>query len=412
MKSITKLNYKSLLAGFFTLACASSCQLDESQSLEVQESEEVHEATTLLSGLLFSEDFEGSNPLKGIHTQGAANYSLNFVSNRAFQGDKSVRFELRSDDDMVANGTRSEVLITNDSPDSERWYSFAVYFPEDGYKYDRYNELISQWKQSSGGPALSLRTAKDQLYIRVISPNGGSEWKNINLGPIIKDTWSEFTFRINHSSGRDGLVEIWRDGLKVLSYEGPNLYKGLGKANWKVGIYKSIWNSKKTDTDLRVLYMDNIRLGDSRVNLSDLVTGSVLDLAQKVITDAKETKLIIANADTETLWEELHPGKIIYFSRLGTQKFSVYADVDDRIKSVSFDLYAQNSSGKYDLIYSSVDKGAPFLLFGDNGKGNYYFGNTILEPGRYKISVGTYADEKGIVPVGDIITNTFKIYGY
>ncbi|QDH80085.1 hypothetical protein FKX85_14005 [Echinicola soli] len=409
MKSITNLTCKSFLAGLTTVFFASSCQLDESQQLDEQESTEVADVTTKLSGLLFSEDFEGDDPLKGIHTQGSEDYSLRIVSWRSFEGDKSAMFRLTSSDEMAANGTRSEVLVNSKAPSQDMWYSFAVYFPEDGYEYDKSNESISQWRQSSGGPALSLRTSKDELYLRVVSPKDEKKWEHLNLGPIIKDKWTEFAFRVHHSSGSDGSVEIWRDGNKVLNYNGPNLYKGIGLPHWKVGIYKSIWNYTKTDTDVRTLYMDNIRYGDENVSLSDLVTGSALNLADGVINDAKEPKLIIANADTESLWEDLHPGKIIYFSRLGTKKFSLYADVDKRIKSVRFDLYQQEGDG-YKLIHSMLDGGYPFLLFGDDGRGNFYYGNRFLKSGKYRVEMAAFADEKGIIPVGDKMSSTFKIY--
>ncbi|AWW32521.1 hypothetical protein DN752_21520 [Echinicola strongylocentroti] len=409
MKSITTLPCKSFLAGLTTVFFVSSCQLDESQQLEVQESEEVAEVTTKLSGLLFSEDFEGDDPLRGVHYQGAEDYSLRVVSWRSFEGDKSAMFRLTSSDDMVANGTRSEILVNDKASSQDMWYSFAVYFPEDGYEYDKTNESISQWRQSSGGPSLSLRTAKDELYIRVVSPKDEDKWETINLGPIIKDEWTEFAFHVQHSSDSDGSVEVWRDGNKILNYKGPNLYKGRGLPHWKVGIYKSIWNYTKTDSDIRAIYMDNIRYGDQNVSLSDLVTGSILNLADVVINNPKEPKLIIANAHTESLWEDLHPGKIIYFSRLGTNKFSLYADVDERVESVRFDLYRETSNG-YKLIHSLHDGGYPFLLFGDNGKGNFYYGNNFLESGRYKVEFAAFADEKGVIPIGDKTSSTFKIY--
>lgn len=323
MKSITNLTCRGILAGITTVLFASSCQLDESQQLDIQESTEIAEVTTQLSGLLFEEDFEGDNPLYGVHTQGAEDYSVRVVSWRSFQGKKCAMFRLKSSDEMVANGTRSELLVNNGAPSSNMWYSFAVYFPEGGYEYDRANESISQWRQSSGGPSLSLRTSKDDLYLRVVSPHNENKWETINMGPIIKDEWTELAFRIHHSSGSEGSIEVWRNGNKVVNYQGPNLFKGQGLPHWKVGIYKSIWNYTETDTDLRSLYMDNIRYGDQNTSITDLVTGSMLNLAGTVISDPKEPKLIIANADTETLWEDLHPGKIVYFSRLGTEKFSI-----------------------------------------------------------------------------------------
>lgn len=409
MKSITNINLMGLCLALATVFFTFSCQMEDAQQLdEIEEIEEVPNLVTGLTGFLFGENFEGTNPLSGVHIQAAEDYSYSISDRYAMTGKKSARFELRSNDKLVANGTRSEMLLMNKSNSKEKWYSFAVYFPENGYSFDNKNELIAQWHQNAGSPSTSLRIINDQFYIRTLPTEKNSNWKNIYFGPVVRDTWTEFVFHIIHREDSKGLIEIWRNGEKVVEHYGPNNYDSEPLPNWKLGIYKASWNSSNTGVT-KVIYMDNIRIGDAGVKVSDMVTGGVLNLADKMITDSKDIELIVVNADNESLHGTLHPGEIIYRKRLGSDKLSLYADVDSRIKSVNFKLYEMKGN-TYELKLTTTDTSFPFLLFGDDGKGNYFFGNTILDKGKYKVVVSAYADKESVIQVGDKYESSFKIY--
>src|SRR5690606_37182490 len=131
-----------------------------------------------------------------------------------FKGSQAGRFELRYNDPLAHNGTRAEIYVVNRISHRERWYSFATYFPANDYAYDSSNEVISQWHQG-GSPALSLRIQKDRFYIRTLPTNKAKNWENIDLGQVTKNTWHEFVIRVIHSGKSDGLIEVWRNGMKV-----------------------------------------------------------------------------------------------------------------------------------------------------------------------------------------------------
>jgi hypothetical protein len=185
-----------------------------------------------------------------------------------FDGDSSARFELRDTDAMNNNGTRAEItfpMMTNNN----RWYSFAAYFPSAYYAYDTKDEVINQWHQGGGlTPALCIRTRKDKMYMRVM----GTLW--LDLGFIPKDAWHSYVMHINHASDSTGRVEMWKDGTKILDYSGQNMYVVGGSTinpNWKLGVYKSGWNDNETtDTDIRVLYFDDIKMGDEDATYADM----------------------------------------------------------------------------------------------------------------------------------------------
>lgn len=221
--------------------------------------------------IIFEETFEGEKPLSNVvGIQTATPHSYQLVTNPVFRGNKAGKFELRHNDPMVHNGTRAELFVTDRPPNKERWYSFAVYFPSDKYACDASSEVISQWWQTARSTqATSLRVREDRLILRT-----GSDpdlLKEIDLGPLLKDSWQEFVFHFVHSDGGDGLIEVWRDGRKILTQKGGNMYK-LELPYWKLGLYKAKWNKSETDTKLRVLYLDNIRVGSEHARLEIMQT--------------------------------------------------------------------------------------------------------------------------------------------
>lgn len=220
------------------------------------------------SSLLYQENADGkwfNNSYAKL--QAAAHYSITASTSQYYNGSKSVRFELRNTDKEVQSGTRAEITFPI-STSNNRWYSFAMYIPSADYKVDKTDEVITQWHQGGGAtPALCLRTKDDKLWLRVLG-----KW--IDLGKLDKDKWHTYVMHVVHSAGKDGLVEIWYDGKKILNRTGANSYP-IGKTYhlpfWKFGIYKSQYNGNKaTATSKRVLYFDDIKMGTGKATLADM----------------------------------------------------------------------------------------------------------------------------------------------
>ncbi|MCX2742218.1 polysaccharide lyase, partial [Pontibacter anaerobius] len=208
------------------------------------------------------------------------------MSTHSFGGSRSARFELRDTDPMVNAGTRAEAMITQPAASRDRWYSFAAYFPADGYARDSKPEIISQWHQYPDqhlgegwtSPPTSLLVQDDKfiLDVRYDASQVSSGYlldtqKLFDLGAVSKDSWHEFVFHIVHSYGSDGLIEVWRNGTKVLEHRGGNMLNNVKLPHWKVGVYKWLWNGTgTTDTNRRVLYLDNVRVGGAAATLADM----------------------------------------------------------------------------------------------------------------------------------------------
>lgn len=221
------------------------------------------------SNILYYESAEESKLFATyVSKQTTTSYGITSSTSQFYSGTKSARFELRDGDKLNNNGTRAEISFPAAS-NLNRWYAYAIFFPSADYKYDTDDEVITQWHQGGNAtPALCLRTKKDHIYLRVM----GNIW--VDLGTIIKDKWQAYVIHVKHSSGSTGLIEIWRDGAKILSRTGPNMYKVGGdfkNPNLKLGIYKSGWNdSKTTMTRKRLIYFDEIKIGNENATLEEM----------------------------------------------------------------------------------------------------------------------------------------------
>lgn len=388
-------------------------------------------STTTESKLLYKEDFEGSAPFSSyVSKQFPTSYSFTVATNPVFEGARSGRFELRDSDPMNNNGTRAEAsfpVATN----LNRWYSFSVYFPSADYKYDNSDELINQWHQHQHGTSssISLRTKQDRYRLTII-PSYKATSEKIDLGAIAKDKWNTFVFHIKHSSGSDGLIEVWLNGQKVVNRTGSNMYSlssadGLTNPGWKLGIYKSDWNNgKTTDTKKRVLYYDNIRLGNENATFTDMTSGAATTPPTTPTPPAPPTtptppttttptppttsgspvvSYTLVNASTEKDILTITNGATISLAKIGTSKLNIRANTASSVGSVKFELSGAQSK-------SFIDSKAPYALHGDDGKGNYYYGNWNPPAlGTYTLKATPYSAAGGTGTAGTPYNISFTI---
>src|SRR5690606_13678129 len=69
--------------------------------------------------------------------------------------------------------------------------------------------------QVAGGPKVVTR--------------GGDPGSHIApIGPIVKNTWYDFVYNVRWSSGSDGYIKGWVNGVLKLNYKGATLYSGQG----------------------------------------------------------------------------------------------------------------------------------------------------------------------------------------
>ncbi|WP_143962600.1 polysaccharide lyase [Litoribacter populi] len=264
--------------------------------------EEMGALRSTSANVLLQEDFLGSNPFGQVHKQFGTNHAFNVTEDPRDRSNKAGRFELRKNDPITSNGKRSEVLFPAQD-NRDRWYSYSVYLPSSGFRTDRDNDIITQWHQAGGGsPATTVRVQNDRFLVK--SGNTKESRKDFDLGVATKDVWHDFVFHIVHSPNSDGLVEVWHNGEKILTQKGGNMYP-LEMPRWKVGIYKASWANRDTDTNVRVLMFDNIKLGNQRADLTEMLIGTATASATAVSTStstssSSSTSVSSSSSSTET----------------------------------------------------------------------------------------------------------------
>lgn len=381
----------SLLATLF--ACQKNST--EPKLYDAAATQELSSSTT--GNMIWQDNADGSSILNAYVTkQTYTSYGITASSEQVFNGTRSFRFELRDTDPENHSGTRAEIATPNATMNN-LWYSYALYIPSAQYKPEADDEVITQWHGGGGvTPALCLRTRSDHMYLRIV----GNIW--IDLGALDKDRWHTYVFHIIHSSGSDGLTEIWRDGQKIVNRSGQNMYSlSLGSdyhlPQWKFGVYKSDWNGDRTtSTKLRVLYFDDIKYGNKYTTYQDIVP-----IGKTTTTNSLSISgFNLVNSATEKDVLTIANGQTISLSALNLERANIRVTVSGTAAKVKFDL-----SGKQMKTYT--DEAAPFALHGDDGRGNFYYGNWNPPAlGTYYLKAIPY-DANGIVGIPKTISFTF-----
>jgi hypothetical protein len=178
------------------------------------------------------------------------------------QGSHAAKWVLRPGDrrsQLVARTARSPM-------GSDRYYAASIRFGRDWDWSDQEHEtpknftiLFNLRSNFAMGSALAVVPRSDgHLYLTPHAALNGKVPER-DLGPIPHDTWMRFVFRVRLSKGGDGLIEVWRDGRKVVSASGRT-WGGGGNPSfeWRIGPYYG-----PRFTSNRTLWMDDSRVGDS-----------------------------------------------------------------------------------------------------------------------------------------------------
>lgn len=57
-------------------------------------------------------------------------------------------------------------------------------------------------------------------------------------GAVQKGVWIDWVFHVKWSHKPDGLVEVWKDGTRIVNKQGPSTYNDLLVSFFKVGSYE------------------------------------------------------------------------------------------------------------------------------------------------------------------------------
>lgn len=196
---------------------------------------------------------------------------------------RAIKFTYRKTD-YLRNGTtkRAELKLREYYPiGSERWYKFSMYIPTT-WQNTKQGFIINQFGQRPDDgeeghvPALFLVTDGQKLRL-------GSRWdprrhttskdsvkdQGWDLGSLPKGRWVDMVYHVKWSYGSDGILEVYKDGEKVVSKQGPNCYNDESGVTMKLGLYASGIRADPEDYDFeeQVIYYDAVQIADSSGNL-------------------------------------------------------------------------------------------------------------------------------------------------
>ncbi len=200
----------------------------------------------------------------------------------ARKGKYSARFELTKAD--ILNYKYSRGDPSKSFPEPEKWFGFSNYLPGD-FVTDPLAEKIAQWHdmpdwnlgENWRSPPVSFGIINGRYYLHIMwasaavntNLNKDGE-KKVDLGPVDKMKWNDWVFHIKFSYKSDGILEVWKNKVKVFSLYGPNSFNDKAYPYFKVGIYKWGWDgwASYSPASKRVLYYDEIRIGNANSNLN------------------------------------------------------------------------------------------------------------------------------------------------
>ncbi|MFV8819479.1 polysaccharide lyase [Haliea sp. E17] len=148
------------------------------------------------------------------------------------------------------------------------WIGFSTYLPEDWEVPHRF-ELIAQIHaapdpgERQRSPVLGIYTGSGRWKIQSRWEKGRADW--ILDQRIIDDVgrWVDWVIRYRPSWQDDGIMEVWKDGIKVASYLGPNTYEDNVGPYLKIGLYLN-WRDRSCcqgTSPLKYIYHDELRIG-------------------------------------------------------------------------------------------------------------------------------------------------------
>lgn len=264
---------RSLFSSLVALAFVSSCSCSKSTD---------HKTTAgpKQGPLIFVYDFE-SGTLEGwdlswLHLKSSARV----VSRPARSGRRALEITLRRTDPMRSKGKRSELAVPYIFQIGKSyWYGFSVFLPGD-WKEDFEPEVVVQWfatrdrhlGERPRSPSLALRVKKADWIITnrwdpsPLTVGNTAPKEKLYKGPYRKGVWTDWVFHVRWSFKPDGLVQVYRNGTKVVEKRGPNTYNDVKGPIMKIGVYKSPWNDPKAPSAVssRLLFFDEIRIGTER----------------------------------------------------------------------------------------------------------------------------------------------------
>ncbi len=232
--------------------------------------------------IIFDDDFEDSatgNPPTNQSSKKLANWGncsgncTIVTTEQARSGKKSLKTYLNRNKSSTSFRTEAVPRGAARKPDKgvDYWYGFSTFIPNSHIPDYKAPDTIAQWHTATGHP-VTLWVDGTDLVLAVRDENSGGI-DRFELGPYKKNVWTDWVVHVKWSNKNDGLVELWKNGNKLVSHKGVNMLNEPGAGWLKLGLYKTVWRDNKRqfagqrfDANIveRVFYHDEVRIASGR----------------------------------------------------------------------------------------------------------------------------------------------------
>ena len=194
----------------------------------------------------------------GLHVPGAIIISTNY----ARSGTHSVEITVHEGD--IAAAGEGDTTVERAELDSghfallgrEAWYGFSLLVPKNFPIVDD-RLVIASCKQSDVPRPITAQRFRNGRHTFTIESQGRK--KSYPLPTLRLGQWVDMIYHVRYSIKNDGLVEVWMNGSKVVTYAGPTAEASAKNAFYhKIGLYRDRLKIPMT------AYYDNYTMGESK----------------------------------------------------------------------------------------------------------------------------------------------------
>lgn len=228
-------------------------------------------------------------------------YSASFVTQpKPRVGNKAIRFEWRSSGLAESNTSKKAMIHHGKSPLSatiDRWYGFSVYMGSDELKLEKDTHVLIfqlhatpdfSLKEPWRVPPVSIALRDGELRFWHTFDHAKVSPKNDNIRPNGKshtlckqediwDRWTDIVVHVQFSLEKKGVAQVWMDGKPILDIHDIDL-----GYNDVVGPYPSWGLYSYKGPESRVIYFDEITIGNQKASYTDVAPGR-LDQSQRLL---------------------------------------------------------------------------------------------------------------------------------
>ena len=246
--------------------------------------------------LIVEADFDSTISPKFTENNMFYPYSATIVKTPKRSG-SSLKVELRKNENI-----RAEYGVHPKLGPKESWYGFSIFLPST-FEVDKNPASFVQWHaypdqgEAWRSPPMFLGVMGNNFIIDQrtdtlkISTPTSQTFKRTVLGAATKSKWNDFVVHTKWSHKSDGLVEIWMNDKLILTKEGANCYNDLLNPYFKIGIYKWDFATSLIQTKSRVIYVDEVRIGNEKAIYNDVYPGKKLIRTVKYYYDGTSEEL-------------------------------------------------------------------------------------------------------------------------